>query len=51
MPIPFGQDEGVKIDIEHAQLLTGLVMSNKPKTVLEFGIGGGQSADNNELRI
>jgi predicted O-methyltransferase YrrM len=45
MSIPFGQDEGVKIDVEHAQLLAGLVMSNKPKTVLEFGLGGGQSTD------
>jgi predicted O-methyltransferase YrrM len=45
MPLPFGQDEGVKIDFAHAHLLAGLAMSNKPKTVLEFGIGGGQSTD------
>ena len=43
--IPFGQDEGVKIDVAHAHLVTGLVKANKPKTVLEFGIGGGESTD------
>jgi predicted O-methyltransferase YrrM len=43
--IPFGEDEGVKIDIAHANLLTGLVKANKPKNILEIGIGGGQSTD------
>ena len=43
--IPFGEDEGVKIDQAHADLLRGLVVSNKPKTVLEIGLGGGASAD------
>ena len=43
--IPFGEDEGVKIDVAHAHLLTGLVKANKPTTVLEFGIGGGESTD------
>jgi predicted O-methyltransferase YrrM len=43
--IPFGQDEGVKIDAAHAHLVTGLVKANKPKTILEFGIGGGESTD------
>lgn len=43
--IPFGQDEGVKIDVAHAMVLTGLVAANKPKTVLEIGLGGGQSCD------
>jgi predicted O-methyltransferase YrrM len=43
--IPFGEDEGVKIDVAHAHLITGLVKANKPKTVLEFGIGGGESTD------
>ena len=43
--IPFGQDEGVKIDVAHAMILTGLVAANKPKTVLEIGLGGGQSCD------
>jgi predicted O-methyltransferase YrrM len=45
MAIPFGQDETVKIDRAHADLLTGLVKSSKPKTVLELGIGGGQATD------
>jgi len=43
--IPFGEDEGVKIDVAHAHLVTGLVKANKPTTVLEFGIGGGESTD------
>lgn len=43
--IPFGEDEGVKIDEAHAHLVTGLVKANKPKTILEFGIGGGESTD------
>jgi predicted O-methyltransferase YrrM len=43
--IPFGTDEGVKIDDAHAALISGLVKSNKPKKILEIGIGGGKSAD------
>lgn len=43
--IPFGKDENVKIDIAHAELLRGLIMSHKPKTILELGVGGGQSTD------
>ena len=43
--IPFGEDKGVKIDVAHAHLVTGLVKANKPKTILEFGIGGGESTD------
>jgi predicted O-methyltransferase YrrM len=43
--IPFGEDEGVKIDEAHAHLVTGLVKANKPTTILEFGIGGGESTD------
>lgn len=43
--IPFGQDQGVKIDIAHAELLRGLIVSHKPKTVLELGVGGGQGTD------
>lgn len=35
----------VKIDIAHANLLAGLVQSNKPKTILEIGLGGGQATD------
>ena len=41
----FGLNENVKIDLAHANLLTGLVMSSKPKTILEIGIGGGKSTD------
>jgi predicted O-methyltransferase YrrM len=43
--IPFGEDAGVKIDVAHAHLITGLVKANKPQTILEFGIGGGESTD------
>lgn len=43
--IPFGTDEGVKIDQAHADLLRGLVVAQKPKTILELGIGGGQGTD------
>ena len=35
----------VKIDVAHANLLIGLVQSNKPKTILEIGLGGGQATD------
>ena len=45
MPIPFGQDDTVKIDRAHADLLRGLVVAGKPRTVLELGIGGGQATD------
>lgn len=43
--IPFGQDEGVKIDQAHADLMRGLIVSHKPKTILELGVGGGQGTD------
>lgn len=43
--IPFGQDPVVKIDVAHASLLTALVQTNKSKTILEIGIGGGQATD------
>lgn len=36
-------NEVVKIDQAHALLLTGLVVSVKPKSVLEFGFGGERS--------
>jgi predicted O-methyltransferase YrrM len=45
MTKPFGQDDVVKIDTAHASVLSGLVQANKPKTVLEIGIGGGQATD------
>lgn len=41
----FGTDENVKIDLAHANLLTALVQTQKPQSVLEIGLGGGQSAD------
>jgi len=45
MPLPFGQDPVVKVDVAHAAMLTALVQANKPKMVLEIGIGGGQGTD------
>jgi predicted O-methyltransferase YrrM len=45
MSKPFGTDDTIKIDRAHADLLTGLVKSGKPKTVLEMGVGGGQATD------
>lgn len=45
MSIPFGQDETVKIDQAHADLLYGLVVASKPTSILELGIGGGQATD------
>lgn len=35
----------VKIDKNHAMLLTGLIVSQKPSSILEIGLGGGESAD------
>jgi len=43
MAIPFGEDETIKIDRCHADLLRGLIVAGKPRTVLELGIGGGTS--------
>ncbi len=37
-------DPGVRIDLAHADLLYGLVRAHKPRSVLEFGFGGGRSA-------
>jgi predicted O-methyltransferase YrrM len=45
MSTPFGHDDTIKIDRAHADLLTGLIKSSKPKTILELGIGGGQATD------
>ncbi len=36
-------DEIVKIDVNHAQLVTALVMSQKPGRVLELGFGSGEA--------
>ena len=41
----FGQNEDVKIDWAHAGLLEGLVLSSKPRKILELGIGGGRSLE------
>jgi predicted O-methyltransferase YrrM len=41
----FGQDEAVKIDWAHAGLIEGLVLSSKPKKILELGVGGGRSLE------
>ena len=41
----FGEDESVKIDTAHAELIYGLIVSSKPKKILELGLGGGKSAD------
>jgi predicted O-methyltransferase YrrM len=41
----FGLDDNVKIDTAHSDLIAGLVKSNKPKTILEIGLGGGKSTD------
>ena len=43
--IPFGQDENVKIDTAHSDLVGALVKANKPKRILEIGLGGGKSTD------
>ena len=45
MGIPVGQDDTIKIDRAHADLLTGLIKAGKPKNILEMGIGGGQATD------
>lgn len=41
----FINNEHVKIDQSHADLLYGLIVSAKPKKILELGVGGGKSAD------
>jgi predicted O-methyltransferase YrrM len=41
----FDENEHVKIDQAHADLIYGLVVSHKPKKILELGVGGGKSAD------
>lgn len=41
----FDENEHVKIDQAHADLIYGLVVSAKPKNILELGVGGGKSAD------
>jgi predicted O-methyltransferase YrrM len=41
----FGQNEIVKVDLVHAQLIGGLISSLKPNSILELGIGGGRVTD------
>jgi predicted O-methyltransferase YrrM len=41
----FGHNENVKIDLVHAHLVSGLVASQKPTSILELGIGGGRATD------
>ncbi len=41
----FKNNEGVKIDVVHAYLILGLVLSHKPTSILELGLGGGRSCD------
>jgi predicted O-methyltransferase YrrM len=41
----FFENEAVKIDQAHADLIYGLVVAHKPKKILELGVGGGKSAD------
>ncbi len=37
--------EQAKIDICHADLIYGLIVSRKPKSILELGLGGGRATD------
>lgn len=41
----FGEDENIKVDSVHAELIRSLILCNKPESVVEFGIGGGKSTD------
>lgn len=41
----FKNNHNVKVDKAHALTIAGLVYSQKPQTVLEFGLGGGESTD------
>jgi len=38
-------NESVKMDINHAELIKGLVMASKPTNILEMGVGGARSMD------
>ena len=38
-------NENVKIDQAHAELIYGLVVASKPVNLLELGLGGGKSVD------
>jgi predicted O-methyltransferase YrrM len=41
----FTENESVKIDVAHANLVHGLIVASKPTNILELGLGGGRSAD------
>lgn len=41
----FGTREEVKIDEAHSELIRGLVIASKPVSILEMGVGGGQSTN------
>jgi predicted O-methyltransferase YrrM len=41
----FRSNETVKIDLVHAHLLQSLIVSQKPSSILELGLGGGRSCD------
>jgi predicted O-methyltransferase YrrM len=41
----FRSNETVKIDLAHAHLVQGLIVSQKPSSILELGFGGGRSCD------
>jgi predicted O-methyltransferase YrrM len=41
----FRSNEVVKIDLVHANLIQGLILSQKPSSILEIGLGGGRSCD------
>lgn len=41
----FGTREEVKIDVAHSELIKGLILAHKPVSILEMGVGGGQSTN------
>jgi predicted O-methyltransferase YrrM len=44
MPIPVIRED-VKIDQNHIELIYGLIISAKPSSILEFGLGTGRTTD------
>ena len=41
----YKNNETVKVDVAHAELVKSLIMCHKPKNILEFGYGGGRVTD------
>jgi predicted O-methyltransferase YrrM len=41
----YKNNETVKVDLAHAELVKSLIMCHKPKNILEFGYGGGRVTD------